>query len=101
MTLMDYAELFGHDDVLNDIYPLEYCILDEYQQRNPNLLKALKRNSPGYHTKAFHGGGTTRLLICYQDKIVFPKQLRQRILNWYHAMLCFGSTTFMVAESER
>jgi hypothetical protein len=64
---MDYAELFGHvrDDVPTDTYPLEYRILDEYQQRNLNLLKARKRNSPGFHTKAFCRGGMTRLLICH------------------------------------
>jgi len=90
LTLMDYSDLFGKDldDIPTDIYPLEYRVLDDFQQRDPSLLKLFKHNSPGYHVKAFRGGGTTRMLICYNDKIVVPMQLRQRVLNWYHMMLC-------------
>jgi len=58
---MDYSDLFGEDldDIPTDIYPLEYHVLDDFQQRDTPLLKLLKRNPPSYHIKAFSGGGTT------------------------------------------
>ena len=40
-----------------------------------------------YSFKSFTGGGKTRELICYNGKIVVPKRLQPRIIQWYHDYL--------------
>ena len=46
-----------------------------------------------YHLKNFHGAGHIGLngtnieLLCYSDKIVVPKVLQPKILEWYHYLL--------------
>ena len=34
------------------------------------------------------GGGTTKQLACYKDKIVIPKMLQKHVIDWYHTVLC-------------
>jgi len=34
------------------------------------------------------GGGKTRSLVSYNDKIVVPKQLQRHVIDWYHTTLC-------------
>jgi hypothetical protein len=84
------AELFGiaDEDFPVPSYPLEYRVIDRYQQRDRALLAKLKQNASGYAVKPFCGGGKQRLLICKHDKIVIPKPLRQRVISWYHETLC-------------
>ena len=33
------------------------------------------------------GGGTTKQLACYKDKIVIPKMLQKHVIDWYHTVL--------------
>jgi RNase H-like domain found in reverse transcriptase len=58
-----------------DFHPLSYEHLELAQKRDPQLTKKLLNNTSKYKLKDFHGGGNIRSLICYNDKIVVPKQL--------------------------
>ena len=46
-----------------------------------------------FHVKNFHGAGFLGLngtnldLLCYSDRIVVPKVLQLKILEWYHYLL--------------
>jgi hypothetical protein len=51
-------------------------------------MKELCKDMSKYLLKDFHGGGTTRLLVCYNDKIVVPKKLHGHMIDWYHVTLC-------------
>ncbi len=46
-----------------------------------------------YHLKSFCGGGKKRTLICHNDKIVIPTTLQQRVVSWYHNILCHAGET--------
>ena len=46
------------------------------------------QNHKHFALKPFHGGGTTTQLICYKDKIVVPKTLQNRVIDFYHTRLC-------------
>ena len=58
-----------------DFHPLSYEHLERAQKRDPHLKKELLNNISKYKFKDFHGGGTIRSLICYNNKIVVPKHL--------------------------
>jgi len=60
-----------------DFHPLSYLHLETAQKRDPHLEKELLNKSCRYKLKDFHGGGKSRSLICYNNKIVVPKQLQQ------------------------
>jgi hypothetical protein len=52
-------------------------------------MKDLKKDTCKYLPKDFHGGGTTRLLVCYNEKIVVPtKKLQKHVIDWYRLTLC-------------
>ena len=65
-----------------DYHPISYAHLAAAQQRNPQIKKELQKDNSGYQIKVFHGGGTTRPLVCYEDKIVVPKKLQQHVIDW-------------------
>jgi transposase InsO family protein len=71
-----------------DSHPVSYEKLDTAQQADPSIKKELRKDSCKYHIKDFHGGGITRSLVCYKDKIVVPTQLQQHVIDWYHTTLC-------------
>ena len=56
-------------------------------------LRNLARKHGGYTIKPFHGAGKTRHLICINDKIVIPKTLQRRVVEWYHNHPCHPGTT--------
>ena len=65
------------------------------QNKDKNLFKLLKSNTPGFHIKAFCGGGKKRELICHNNKIVIPASLQKRVVEWYHTILCHPGETRM------
>jgi RNase H-like domain found in reverse transcriptase/Reverse transcriptase (RNA-dependent DNA polymerase)/Integrase zinc binding domain len=83
------AELYGatKEDLPKDILPVTYHVLHSEQQRDQALLKATHINKQ-YQLKSFHGGGTGRTLICLHNKIVVPRTLQKRVVQWYHDILC-------------
>jgi hypothetical protein len=67
---------------------LSVAHLAEAQQRNSQIKKELQQDNTWYQIKNFHGGGGTRSLVCYKDKIVVPKKLQKHVVDWYHTVLC-------------
>jgi hypothetical protein len=64
--------------------------LETAQKRDPQLKKELLHKDCKYHLKDFHGGGggTSRSLMCYNNKIVVPKHLQKHVIDWYYITLC-------------
>jgi hypothetical protein len=89
------ADHFGlHDsDLPDDIYPLSYQLIQDCQKTDKPLITKFKQKSPNYHLKSFRGGGKTKNLICYKEKIVIPTTLQKRVVSWYHTMLCHAGET--------
>lgn len=83
LTCMAISE----DDYLEHC-PLTYAHLDKAQQLDPSIMKILQMDKTLYHLKNFHGGGKTRSLVCFRDKIVVPKKLYRHVTAWYHNTLC-------------
>ena len=71
-----------------NFHPLSYAHLAEAQQRDPQIKKELQKDNTCYQIKDFHGGGKTRSLVCYKDKIVVPTKLQKHVIDWYHTVLC-------------
>ena len=59
-----------------DVHPVSYSKLDIAQRSDASIKKILKNASSSYYIKDFHGGGKTRSLVCYNDKIVVPTKLQ-------------------------
>ena len=79
---------YGQDEQRYDTNPLSYQMLEKAQTLDPALMKILKMDNTLYHLHSFHGGGKTRELICYKEKIVIPKLLQRHVVDWYHTTLC-------------
>ena len=47
----------------------------------------------GYVLTKFQGGGKQRTLITKEGKIVMPKSLQKRCVDWYHLVLCHPGMT--------
>ena len=77
----------------HDFHPLSYVHLETAQKRDPQLKKELLQKNSKYQLKDFHGGGTSRSLICYNNKIVVPKHLQKHVIDWYHITLCVFCVT--------
>ena len=71
-----------------DFHTLTYNLINQVQQIDPKIKKMLRKNNSNYHIKDFHGGGKTRALVCYKDKIVVPTKLQKHVIDWYHTVLC-------------
>jgi exonuclease VII small subunit len=83
-TMTCYAE----EENNFDFHPLSFEHLDKEQQKDPDIKKELQKDACKYHLADFHGGGNTRSLVCYKNKIVVPKQLQLHTIDWYHTTLC-------------
>ena len=86
------AEAFALTELPKDAFPLRYSTLRDYQQHDKPLLAQLATNS-NFKLITYHGGGKTYDLICHNDKIVVPKALRQRVLEFYHYSLSHPGET--------
>ena len=62
------AEMNDIDKLPDDVYPLTYKIIDQYQQQDPILKKKIKQSTAMYTLEPFRGGGKDRQLICYKGK---------------------------------
>ena len=62
-----------------DVSPVTYNKLDNAQRCDASIKKILKQPISNYYIKDFHGGGKTRSLVCYNNKIVVPTQLQLKV----------------------
>ena len=85
------AEHFAleEEDIL---HPTSYKTIMRYQQLDKPLIK-LAKTDKNYSIKQFHGADKKYSLICRKHKIVIPKQLEKRVVEWYHHTLCHPGET--------
>ena len=85
-----------HTDSANDFAsttsPLTFSKIRNAQRSDAALLKLLQSND-AYSLTIFHGGGKRCGLIVRNDKIVIPKTLQRRVMEWYHWYLCYPGET--------
>ncbi len=84
-----YSELYAFDDedLPETAFPLSYAFLGKAQSTNVVILKEMAKSKSLYSIRPFTGAGKTRELICYNGKIVVPKNLQPRVIQWYHDYL--------------
>ena len=78
-------------DIEEEKFPMSTALIEQLQARDKTLLKKAKSAS-GYSLKSVEG----HELIHYNDRIVVPKPLQQRILSWYHTYMVHPGTTRML-----
>lgn len=89
------ADNFGleDDDLPEDAYPLQYKLIARHQNLRKDLFLKLNKKQDGFHLKSFRGGGKKQSLICRNEKIVIPMTLQNRVVTWYHNILCHSGET--------
>ena len=89
------AELLGYskNEIPTDAHPVSYRLIDKEQQKDKEIMKRLRNDSPGYSVTSFRGGGKTRDLVTYNGKIVVPRSMQRRLVEWYHLQLCHPGET--------
>ena len=91
--LINNAECFANDIKLpSTVFPVSFQLILKHQQEDKELVALAKTNS-NYILKNFRGGGRSLSLICVKDKIVIPKTLQHKIVQWYHTNLCHPGET--------
>ena len=86
------AEATGQKTI--EVYPLRFKTILKHQQEDEELLKAVQENATNnYHLKTFRGGEKKYSLICHSGKILIPKTLQKRIVEWYHTTLLHPGET--------
>jgi len=82
------AEYFGNDEEDPSMdFPLSFKEIGQAQTDDKDLMNDAKKSKDKYTLTPFRGGGKSRDLLCYKDKIVIPKSLRGRVTHWYHHFL--------------
>jgi hypothetical protein len=77
----------NEEEMPEDAFPLSYELIGKSQSKDKAILAELKKTKSCYAIKPFEVGGKTRNLICYGEKIVVPKKLQSRTVQWYHDYL--------------
>ena len=88
------SELLNSENDMRENFPLRLKTIMRYQQNDNDLLTAAKNDATNnYHLKTFRGGGKQYSLLCYSGKIVIPKALQKKIVEWYHVTLLHPGET--------
>jgi hypothetical protein len=74
---------FQDEDLPEMTFPLSYSFLGNAQSTDIAILKETAKTK----SLSFTGAGKRRDLICYNGKIVVPKNLQSRVIQWYHNYL--------------
>ena len=69
------ADYYGNEQLSEDIFPVQFKLLQTEQQKDKKLIEKAKTSKASYKVKDFHGGGKQRKLICLKEKMVVPTSL--------------------------
>ena len=94
LTQMLYSAIEEEQFQGNDKFPLATDLMQFYQQRDKDLQNKLKNNNKLYTTKTVERYD----LVHYNDKILVPEALKERVLDWYHTMLVHPGVDRMEAS---
>ena len=89
------ANFFGMEKAQttsDDSFPLTLSKINQAQKADKSLLR-LVQSSDQYALRTFRRGETSFELIVRFDKIVIPKSLQSRTVEWYHYYLCHPGET--------
>ena len=82
------SRFFVQDEYMDMEFALDAKMFKEHQDRDEELQKklktALKNDNTSYTIKNVEGTD----LIHLNNRIVVPSTLRQRVMEWYHKVLC-------------
>jgi hypothetical protein len=82
------AELCAVDPaVLEGNFPLSYQLIQLCQKDDAEIKRYLARKVNGYVESEFPSCDKSFRLVTYKDKIVVPKALQKRVVQWYHEVL--------------
>jgi hypothetical protein len=92
--IYNVAECFGYDDddLPESSFPVRYSDISKMQQNDEKLKKKLDSHR-NYTESTFRGGDKSHQLIRKNNRIVIPKPLQQRLVDWYHEMLLHPGAT--------
>ena len=93
--ILNIAECFGYDDedLPESAFPVRYYDIAKMQSKDKKLQQKLSSTDESYAESTFRGGDKSHDLICHNNKIVIPKDLQQRLVDWYHEMLLHPGET--------
>jgi hypothetical protein len=87
------AELCAVDAaILDDRFPLAYHNIQECQKADPEIQKLLTTKDD-YKETEFPSSDKSFTLVTKDDKIVVPKVLQKRFVEWYHGALMHPGET--------
>mgnify|MGYP000473878471 FL=1 len=75
-----------------EAHPTNYKTIVLNHEKDKDSIK-IDKTDKNYSIKQFHGAGKKYSLICLNNKIVIPKQLQRRIVQWYHDTLSHPGET--------
>jgi hypothetical protein len=78
---------FHEEKIAQNGFPLSYAFLAKAQSIDVVIPKETAKTKSLYSIQPFTGAGKTIELICYNGKIVVPKKLQARVIQWYHHYL--------------
>ena len=78
------AEEFDLNDLPESVVPTDFELIANCQLADKSLQNNVKKYPGKYSTKSFRGSD----IICRKGKFVVPEQLEDKIIEWYHHMLC-------------
>jgi hypothetical protein len=70
-SIVELANLLAADKLPDDIYPLNFKLIQKEQIRNTKLIDFAAKHLE-YTLEAFHGGGKSCQLLCKNGNIVIP-----------------------------
>jgi hypothetical protein len=79
--------------ILDDRFPLAYYNILECQKEDPEIQKYLADGKEGYKEEAFPSNERSFKLVAKDGKIVVPKVLQKRIIEWYHGAIMHPGET--------
>ena len=85
-TIQDYLDI-RQDELPADVYPLRMSLLSSEQRKDTTIQAKLRERNSGYIIKEVRGGIKSYDVVYCNDKIVVPRTLRKRLINWYHTTL--------------
>ena len=68
-------------------------LLNLLKTQDPALKTLLRKSNHGLTQLKFPRGGKDTELWCYKDRIIIPKRLQTRTVQWYHDILCHPGRT--------
>ena len=96
MTEADFSEeAFAADDVADFPinYPLSYKEIAHWQAKDKEVQKLLKEKPEQYKVQEYTHSDYTYRLVTRDNKILLPKKLQRKGVEWYHSYLLHQGET--------